>query len=88
MGDNTRLARILEGSHQRIIEWFGLEGNLKITQFQPPCHGQGQLPLAQVAQSPVQPGLEHFQGGGSHSFSGKPVPGPHQPHSKEFIFYI
>jgi len=25
----------------RIIEWFGLEGTLKIMQFQPPWHGQG-----------------------------------------------
>ncbi|CAM9495076.1 unnamed protein product, partial [Bubo scandiacus] len=40
----------------------------------PLCHEQGHLPLAQVAQSPVQPGLEHCQGGGSHSFSGQPVP--------------
>jgi len=32
------------------------------------------LPLDQVAHSPIQPGLEHFQGGGSHSFSGQPGP--------------
>jgi len=38
--------------------------------FQLPCHGQGHLPLDQVAQSPVQPGLEPCQGGGSRSFSG------------------
>ena len=67
----------------RIIEWFGLEGTLKITYFQPLCHGQGHLPLDQVAQSPVQPGLEHFQGGGSHNFSGQPL--SHHPHSKEFL---
>ena len=30
-----------------------------------PCgYGQGPLPPDQVAQSPVQPGLEHCQGGG------------------------
>jgi len=34
-----------------------LEGTLQIT-FHPPCHGQGHLPLDQVAQSPVQPDLE------------------------------
>jgi len=28
-----------------------------------PCHEQGHLPLHQVAQSSIQPGLEHFQGG-------------------------
>jgi len=29
-----------------------------------PCHGQVHLPLDQAAQSPVQPGLGHCQGGG------------------------
>jgi len=48
----------------RITEWFGLEGTLKIIWFQLPCHGQGHLPLEQGAQSSIQPGLEHFQGGG------------------------
>jgi len=33
----------------------------------------------QVAQSSIQPGLEPFQGGGSHSFSGQPGPGFHHP---------
>jgi len=46
--------------HRRIIEWFGLEGTLKIIWFQPSCHGQGHLPPAQGAQSSIQPGLEHF----------------------------
>jgi len=54
----------------------------------PPCHGQGYLPLHQVAQSPTQPGLEHFQGGGSHSFSAQGVLVPHHPHSEEFLSYI
>ncbi|RLW12958.1 hypothetical protein DV515_00000580 [Chloebia gouldiae] len=27
-----------------------------------PCHGQGHLLLSKVASSPIQPGLEHFQG--------------------------
>ena len=51
----------------------------------PPCHGQGHLPLSQVTPSPVQPGLGHFQGWGSHCFSGQPVPGPQHPHSQEFL---
>jgi len=51
-----------------------LEGTLNIIWFQPPCHEQGHLPLDQVAQSSIQPDLEHCQGGGSHSFSGQPVP--------------
>jgi len=45
----------------RFIEWFVLEGTLKIIEFQLPCHGLGHFPLDQVAQSPIQPGLEHFQ---------------------------
>ena len=50
-----------------------------------PCHGQGPLPPAQGAPSPVQPGLEPCQGGGSHSFSGQPGPGPHHAHREEFL---
>jgi len=30
-------------------------------------------------------GLEHFQGGGSHSFSGQPVPVFHHPHREGFL---
>ena len=73
--------------NHRITGWLGLEGTLKLIQFQPPCHGQGHLPLDQVAQSPVQPGVEHCQGGCSHSFSGQPVPVPHHPHSEDFLCY-
>ena len=67
------------------MEWFGLEGTLKIIWFQPPCHEQGHLPLDQVAQSSIQPGLERCQGGGIHSFSGQPVPVFHHPHGEEFL---
>ena len=50
--------------------WAGRD--LKAHPVPTPCHGQGHLPLEQVAPSPcVQPGLEHCQGWGSHSFSGK-----------------
>jgi len=63
--------RILAKSH-RIIEWFGQEGTLKIIWFQSPCHERGHLPPDQVAQSSIQPRLEHCQGGGSHRFSGQP----------------
>jgi len=45
-------------------------------------------PLDQAAQSRIQPGLEHCQGGGSHSFSGQPLPVPHQHQSKEFLSCI
>ena len=38
-----------------------------------PCYRQGHLPLDQVAHSPIQPGLECFQGGGIHNLTGQPV---------------
>jgi len=41
----------------RIIDWFGLEGTLKVITVRSPCHGQGHLLLDQGAQSPMQPGL-------------------------------
>jgi len=75
----------LQLQNHRIIEWFGLEGTLKIIWLQPPCHEQGYLPLDQAAQSSIQPGLEHCQGGGSHSFFGQPVPVFHCPHGEEFL---
>ena len=77
-------------SYRRLIEsqnGLGWKGHLKIISFQLPCHGQGHLPLDQVAQSPIQPDFDHFQGWGIHSFSGQPVPVPHHPHSKEFLPY-
>ncbi|NXG59678.1 SP15 protein, partial [Hemiprocne comata] len=56
-----------------------VEGTLKTFQSHAP-HGQGHLSLDQVAPSPIQPALEHFQGWGSHSFSGHPWSGtPHLP---------
>jgi len=51
--------------------WFGLEGTFKDHLVQALSHGQGHLPLDQVAQSPIQPGLEHLQGGDIHSFPGQ-----------------
>ena len=52
-----------------IIEWFGLEGTSKITCFKTPCYRQGHLPLGEVAESPIQPDLECFQGGGIHNLT-------------------
>lgn len=60
----------INNTFHRMIEWFGLERNLEITQSQRCCHRQGHLPLAQLAQGPIQPGSEHFQRLGIHSFSG------------------
>jgi len=42
-------------NHRRV--WVGRD--LKAHLVQLPCHGQGPLPPAQGAQSPIQPGLEH-----------------------------
>ena len=50
-----------------------------------PCHGQGCHPAAQAAQGPIQPGLEHLQGWGTHSFT---VLVPHHPLSKTFVASI
>ena len=59
-------------SQNHRMVWVGRD--LTDIWFQPPCHGQGHLPLEQGAQSSIQPGLEHCQGGGSHNFSGQPAP--------------
>lgn len=45
----------------RTMEWLGLESSLEMNHFQPSCHGQRQLPLGQVAQSPIQLGLVGIQ---------------------------
>ena len=45
--------------NHRNIKWFGSEG---IIQIPLPCHGQGQLPLDQDIQSPIQPGLGALPG--------------------------
>ena len=51
-----------------IIERVGLGGTFEGHPVHSPCSEQGHLQLDQGAQSPVQPGLEYFQGWGiSHS---------------------
>ena len=79
---------IILGILHGMIERFGLNGTLQIISFPPPCHGQRQLPLDQVAQCPIQPGLGHCQGGVIHTSSGQPVPVPHHPQSEEFLSSI
>ena len=66
-----------------LMVWVGRD--LETHLIPPPCHGQGPLPPAQGAPSPVQPGLEPCQGGGSHSSSGQPGPGPHHSHCRQFL---
>lgn len=41
--------------------YFGLEGTLTTISYS--CHGQGPLQLDQVAQDPIQSGLEHSRDG-------------------------
>jgi len=76
------------GIELRIIEHFRLEGTFRGCLAQPPCSEQGHLQLDQVAQSPVQPGLECFQGWDLHYFSGQSVPVFHHPHGKKLLPYI
>lgn len=57
-------------------------------QLQLPAMGHGDLPLDQVAQDPIQPVLQNFQGWDIHHFSGQHVPVPQHPHNKEFLPYI
>jgi len=60
--------------NHRIRECFGLEGTFRGHLAQP--SEQGHLQPDQVAQSPVQPDLECFQGWGIDHLSEQPVPAP------------
>ena len=60
----------------RITEWVGLGGTFEGHLVQSPCHEQGHLHPDQVAQSPVQTGLECFQGWDINHLSGQPLPPP------------
>jgi len=62
-----------------------LEKTIRNHLAQTPFSEQGYLQLDQVAQSPVQPGLECFQGWGIHHLSGQPVPVFHHPYCKIFL---
>ena len=71
--------------NHRTTEGFGLRGPSKGHLVQAPCHQQGHLQPDQVAQSPVQPGLEWFQGWGISHLHGQPGPVPHHPQRKPFL---
>ena len=51
----------------------------------PLLYRQGPLPLDQVAHSPIQPGLECFQGEGIDNLCGQPVPLSDHSHGKECL---
>ena len=61
----------------KTIEGFRSEGTFKGHLARPLCHEQGHLPLDQVAQSSIRPGLECSQGWGISHLSGQPVTVPH-----------
>jgi len=42
----------------------------------------------QIAQSPIQPDPEYFQGWGIHNISEQPVLVSHHPHIKKFLPYV
>lgn len=48
---------------------------------------QGSVSVDQFAQSPISPGIEHFQGWSIHHFSEQLVPMPHHPTVKT-VFHI
>jgi len=75
-------AQDMAGFHRMVFLGRDLKYHLVPT---PPHHGQGHLPPDQFDQSPIQADIEYWQGGDIHSFSGQPVPGPHHPHSEEFL---
>jgi len=57
------------------MAWVGRD--LKDHESPTPLSGQGHQPphlLDQVAQGPIQPGLEPLPGQGIHNLSGQPVP--------------
>jgi len=65
-----------------------LEGTIKGHVVQYPCSEQGQLQTNEISWSPVQPGLECFQGWGIYLLSGQPVSGFHHPHCKKSLPYV
>jgi len=67
---------------QNGLGWKGPQGSWIST---PPAR-QGHPPphlLDQVAQGPIQLGIEHLQGRDIHNLSGQPIPAPHRSPGKE-----
>lgn len=67
----TWLLKIIELQNHRIkvsrnhrVVWFwrDLKNHLTPPPTNPPCPGKGDFPVQQVAHSPIQPDLKHFQG--------------------------
>jgi len=60
MNNHIRPITVKESQNHRRA-WVGRD--LQSSSSATPCNGQGHLSQDQVAQNPVQPGFEHFQGG-------------------------
>ena len=60
------LGLTIRAENQQVVGFYGWKG--------PTSHGQGPLPLEQVAQSSIQPSLGLLWLWGTHSFSGQLCP--------------
>jgi len=80
-----RAAACSRSRNHRIIEWFRLGGMFAGHLVQPLYHEQGHLQLDQVAQSPVQPDPQYFQGWGISHLSGQPKARFSPPQRKNFF---
>ena len=69
-----------------IIEWLGLQRVLKMTQFHPPCYGQGCHPLDQVAQGLIHPAWSWTPPGLGHPEERMYLPLNHQYPKISWIF--
>lgn len=66
-----------------ILEQHSSERSLNHVVPTPSCQQSCQRP-GQAPQGPIQPGFEHVQVWGIHSFSDQRVPVPHHPLDEEF----
>ena len=85
MEGHSQLALVQSQNHtesQNGLRWKGPQGSWISN---PPARQGHQPPhlLDQVAQGPIQPGLEQLQGRGIYNLSGQPVPAPHHTPGKE-----
>lgn len=68
------------------MEWSRLERTFKGHLVQPFCNEQGYLPLEQLAQNPIQPDHECFQGWSIHQLPGnEELPLFYHPHNEKFL---
>lgn len=83
VGGKDKSARLLRLTESQ--RWFWLQRHCEDCLVFTPCHGQGYLQLHQVAQSSIEPGVEHLQGWSTQSFPRKSIPVSQQPQSKKLF---